>query len=524
MSYANNLVAGDANATPDIFVKDLQSGTVTLASSDDSGNQLSGFSFFPSISADGHSVAFVEFTSNVSGLTSDVYVKNLDTGALALVSAAADGTQGNAASTHPAISDDGRFVAFSSTATNLVGRDGRGATGDIYRKDLQTGDIVLVSANSGGVGGDGTSDLPTISSDGSKIAFESTSDDLVAGDLNGARDVFVADPSAETIVRASVDAGGGEANDVSYDARLTPDGTQVLFTSSASNLVSDDTNSQPDVFLKNLTTGDIGRVDTSALGVQALGGATAGAIAPAGDIVAFASPSGDIVPGDNNGQADVFVKTLANGDVRLVSTGASANIGGTGDSTLVSGHPQISDDGRYIVFTSSAANLVDGGDANGSATDVYWRDTVTGVTVRVSTADDSTQGDASSSGGSISGDGAIVAFQSDADNLVPGDTNGKTDVFIEDPASHGIVILSSTFDGTLGDGNSYDVSLSRDYRYAVFVTDATNLFNDQQTGFSDVVVEDLFTGEITLVSADAAGKQGRRATRRTPRSATTAAT
>ena len=489
----------------------MQTGTVTLASSDDNGNQLAGFSFYPDISADGHSVAFVQFTSNDTGLTSDVYVKNLDTGALTLASSSSDGTQGDGPSTHPAISADGHFVAFSSTANNLVSANVTGDS-DVFVKDLQTGATTLVSANATGNGGDGLSDSPTISDDGSKIAFESTSDDLVTGDANqGPRRLRRRSLDRDACPHAGQhrDSNGGEANDVSYDARITPDGTQVLFTSNASNLVADDTNGQADVFVKNLATGSLSRVDTAQAGTEADQGATAGVLDPAGDKVAGSpAPSDNLVPGDDNAQADVFVKTLDSGAVQLVTAGASVNIGANSDSTLSARHTQVSDDGRYLVYTSSASNLVPGADTNGSATDVYWYDRVTGQTVRVSQADDGTQGDKASSAPSISGDGTIVAFQSDADNLVPGDTNGKTDVFIASPISNQVALLSQTIDGVEGNGNSYDIVVSRDFQWAVFVTDATNLFNDQQPNFSDVVLEDLLTGAFTVVSADATGHQG----------------
>ena len=509
MSYANNLVANDANATPDIFVKDMQTGAVSLVSTDASGNQLSGFSFYPAISADGNSVAFVEFTTNgTGGQTSDVYVKNLVTGSLTLASAsAADGTQGDGPSTHPAISADGTIVAFSSTADNLVSATSTGG-GDIFEKNLTTGAVTLVSATSAGVGGDGASDNPTLSSDGTKVAFDSTSDNLVAGDQNQVGDVFVVNLSTSTTTRVSTDSAGGEADGVSYDAHLTPDGTQVLFTSAADNLVSNDTNTQPDVFLKNLSTGAIARVDTASDESQASDGASAGTISPAGDKVAFASDSDNFVAGDDNALSDVFVKTIASGTTVAVSTGSSVNIGATGDSTLTNSSTQVSDDGRFFVYTSGASNLVAGNDANGSATDVYWYDSQTGQTVRVSSADDGTQGDKASSNASISGDGSIVAFQSDADNLVAGDTNNATDVFIENPPSGQIALLSQSQTGDIGNGPSYDVSLTRDFQYAVFVTKATNLFADQQPDFSDIVVEDLLTGVITLVSADASGHQG----------------
>ena len=265
---------------------------------------------------------------------------------LTLASASAAGTQADGSSTHPAISADGTIVAFSSTADNLVSATTSGG-GDIYEKHLTTGAVTLVSRPPfSGVGGDGTSDNPTISSDGSIVAFDSTSDNLVSGDQNQVGDVFVANLTSHTMSLVSTDAVQDPANGVSYDAHITPDGTQVVFTSTASNLVANDTNGQPDVFLKNLSTGAIARVDTAADESQASDGATAGTISPAGDEIAFASDSDNVVTGDDNALSDVFVKTIASGSVQLVSSGTSANIGATGDSSLTNTTTQVSDDGR----------------------------------------------------------------------------------------------------------------------------------------------------------------------------------
>jgi hypothetical protein len=504
MSYATNLVSANTGGTAEIYVKDLQSGTVTLASADAEGQPLDTFNFYPAISADGRYVAFVHYESTDSSLTSVVYRKDLQTGALALVSTNKNGASADGPANHPAISADGTVIAFSSVADNLVDAPVSGA-GDIFRKNMTTGDVTLVSAGADG-GGNGVSDLPSISADGSHVSFESSAIDLVPNDTNNARDIFVADLGTNTIRRVSTDSAGNQLTGNSYNAWLTPDASKIVFTSAATDAVDVDTNGQPDVFVKDLESGAVTRVDTSATGAQARLGATPSTLSPSDDRVAFVSTSGDLVPGDNNALADVFVKSLTDGSITIVSTGTSTPIGGTGDSVLTGRHPSISDNGEFVVYTSAAGNLVSGPDT-GSLANVYWVDRSTGQTVRVSAATDGTPGDAASSGASITGDGTLVAFQSTADNIV-GDTGGHSQVFLASPQAGVSVILSQTLAGTVGNGDSTDVVLSRDGHWAVFVTRATNLFEDATPNYSDVVIEDLTTGAMQLVSANAQGQQG----------------
>ncbi len=422
-SAATNLVAGDTNGKNDIFVRDRdtdangifdEAGAVatTLISVDSGGAQANSSSSAPSISSEGRYVAFVSAASNlVAGDTngkSDIFVRDRDTdadgifdeaGAVATMRVSVDsaGAQADNNSISSSISSDGRYVAFASPATNLVAGDTNGRI-DIFVHDRQTSATTLISVGLGGAQANGNSGTPSISSAGRYVAFYSTASNLVAGDTNGATDAFVHDRDtdadgifdeigavATTLI--SVDSAGAQANGSSSDLSISPDGRYVAFYSSASNLVAGDTNGTTDAFVRDRDTDADGIFDE------------AGAVAT----------------------------TLVSVD----SGGAQANGG--------SRYPSLSRDGRYVVFYSSANNLV-AGDTNGMS-DIFMRDRDTdadGVfdeagavaTTRVSVDSAGAQADNNSTSPSISSDGRYVAFSSWATNLVAGDTNGKPDVFV----------------------------------------------------------------------------------------------
>src|SRR5437870_3702403 len=261
-SAATDLVAGDTNGVSDVFVHDRQTGTterVSVASDGAQGNGSSGlvtFAFPPALSADGRFIAFVSFATNLvasdtNGAT-DVFVHDRQTGTTERVSVASGGTESNAASLGPALSADGRFVAFHSAATNLVAGDTNGAT-DVFVHDRQTGTTERVSVASGGSQGDGFSAGPVLSADGRLVAFHSTATNLVARDTNGATDVFVHGRQTGTTERVSVASGGTQGNDSSAGPVLSADGGLVAFHSTATNLVSGDANGAYDVFVHELT-------------------------------------------------------------------------------------------------------------------------------------------------------------------------------------------------------------------------------------------------------------------------------
>ena len=340
------------------------------------------------------------------------------------VSVASDGTQGNAPSRFPSISADGRYVAFASSATNLVPGD-TNARGDVFVRDRQTSQTTRVSIASDGSQGKRSSSSPFISPDGRFVAFSSAAGNLVAGDTNGYWDVFVHDRQTAQTTRVSVASGGGQGNDDSDCPSINADGRFVAFWSGAENLVPGDTNLKADVFVHDRQTGQTTRVSVASDGAQGNSVSHGGPISADGCFVAFDSWATNLVAGDTNEYSDVFVRDRHTGQttrVSMASDGTQAN--------RYSLYPSISADGRYVGFVSGATNLVPG--YTDPTTDVFVRDRQTGQTTLVSVASDGTQGNNPSEPPAISADGRFVAFFSWATNLVPADTNGVHDVFVHD--------------------------------------------------------------------------------------------
>ncbi len=381
-TYAGTLVTGDSNFNSDVFKRDQATGANTLVSVSSAGALGNGQSFYSSISGDGRYVAFQSTSSNLvtgdSNAVNDVFVRDTLSGTTTRVSTSASGTEGNGASRLAKISQDGRFVVFESTASNLVTGDTNGAVSDIFRKDLVSGEIVLVSRSTAGTVGNGASIVSSISADGRYVSFESTASNLISGDTNGLKDIFVKDLVAGTLTRVSTGNTGTQTTDASYQSSISADGNHV----------------------------------------------------------AFYSFSEELVPGYNNLAHDIFVKNLTSGTVEQVSL-TSAGGASNGNSFK----PALSADGRYVIFYSDASNLV-AGDTN-AGTDSFVKDRVSGSLTRVSVT---TAGAQASGGtiynGAISADGRIVAFDSRQTNVVSGDTNGFSDVFIRDLTKAGIQVLA----------------------------------------------------------------------------------
>ncbi|MGD0946629.1 MAG: hypothetical protein ABSA52_04290 [Candidatus Binatia bacterium] len=306
-SDASNLVPNDNNGTTDVFVRDRQAGTTTLVSVNLSGKSGNRPSLFPSISADGSLVAFQSAASDlVPGDTngaSDIFVRDLQAGSTVRVC----GVQPNSSSLNPQISGNGRFVTFVSAATNLDPNVTPGIL-NIFVCDLTTGMVKSVSVSSAGVPGNGDSMTPAISFDGRFVAFKSESNNLVPNDNNDLLDVFVRDTVAGTTERVSVSLTGGDSNDVSFPPAISDDGRFVAFGSAASNLVRNDANGAADVFVRDRLGGVTLLVDLGADGQQANGGIPdmPPAISGDGTRIGFASFATNLVPNDQNQMSDVF--------------------------------------------------------------------------------------------------------------------------------------------------------------------------------------------------------------------------
>ena len=442
LSAATDLVTGfvDGNGMgdTDIFVRDLAAGTTSLVSINDTGTASGDAASSGAVmSADGRFIAFYsgadDLVANDTNGVSDVFVRDLAAGVTNLVSVNNAGTaSGNGSSYSPVLSANGRVVAFSSNASDLVPNDTNGVS-DVFVRDLTAETTTLVSVNSSGTaGGDGDSVQLRLSANGQFVAFQSYASDLVANDSNGASDVFVRDLAAGITTLASInDAGTGSGNSGSFDPRISADGRFVAFVSIASDLVPNDTNNASDIFVRDVTTGTTALVSVNATGTASgNGGSFELQISADGRFVAFSSIASDLVPNDTNGAADIFVRDLIAGTTTLASVDSSGTASGNGGSS----HPRISADGRFVAFDSTASDLV-ANDTNGT-TDVFVRDLMTGTTTLVS------RSSASGASGNnqsllptnsvsqvVSTDGRFIAFEGDASDLVPHDTNDARDVF-----------------------------------------------------------------------------------------------
>jgi Tol biopolymer transport system component len=372
-SASSNLVAKDTNMQPDVFVHDRMTGTTERVSVDSTGAQANDWCSLPSISADGIIVAFCSPASNLvagdSNGLSDIFVRDRGTGLTERVSVDSSGAESDGDSFASSISADGRFVVFESDATNLVAADTNGVR-DVFLHDRSTGVTTRISVDSSGSDGNGSSDGPSISSDGSTVVFMSNASNLVPYDTNGMPDIFVRDIATSVTERVSVDSSGGEANLFSSVSSISGDGRVIAFDSVASNLVVSDTNGMSDVFVHDRTTGITERVSVDSSGTEAAWGGTVPWISADGRTVAFQSYADDLVAGDTNSIDDVFVHDLSSGRTERVSVD-SFGVQGNGFSYSWGGGG-VSADGSLVVFYSASSNLV-AGDTNG-AWDVFVRE------------------------------------------------------------------------------------------------------------------------------------------------------
>ena len=378
---------------------------------------------------------------------------------------------------HASVSDDGRLVAFQ-TRSKLVTEDTNGAS-DVYVHDVQAGTTRLVSVASDGMPGNDDSGEASISADGRHVVFWSEAPNLVPSDDNEATDVLVHDLETGITDRVSVATDGAEGSGAASrsNSDISADGRFVAFSSAASNLVPDDTNSQADVFVHDRATGVTERVSIASDGTQGTSGSFYPSISADGLHVAFFSFAAGLVPEDANASNDIFVHDRETGTTERVSIASD----GTEGNSHAFRDPSISADGRYVAFSGVATNLVPG-DANG-AEDVFVHDRETGKTERVSVSSDGAEGDGSSLVPSISADGRYVTFHGIATNLVPGDTNGLADTFVHDRATGITERVSIASDGAEGDGNSHGwPAVSADGGLVAFHSIATNLVPGDTNG------------------------------------------
>ncbi len=426
------------------------------------------------------------------------------------------GAETNNTSDSGSVSLDGRHVAFVSRATDIVAGDGN-ASDDVFVRDATTGAIVRVSVSSAGGEADKESANPSISSDGRFVAFESVATNLVTDDLNGQRDVFLHDRDVDvdgvfdevgaiSTVRASVDETGLERPRPSSFPALSGDGRWVAFEAAEGA-----SNQDVRVFDRDVGTSRVRSIDSA--GVIGNGKSEKPQLSSSGRYLVFESNSDNLVVGDGNGADDVFWVDRdgnANGTydeldtVTVRASVSSAEVEGEDASR----EPDVSDDGAYVVFASTAENLVVG-DTN-DKTDIFVRDIQLGETLRVNLGAGGVEAAADSGLPWISADGRCILFQSAARNLVGDDRNGQRDVFLYDRDADNDGVLDDAYGTALGrvsvdstgveansdSGDNYRPVLSADGLSAVFASGATNLVVGDHNGKRDVFVHRTTCGDV----------------------------
>jgi pseudomonalisin len=366
VSLASNTLAGDANANGDVFLRDLQTGTTSLVSLANDGTRGTEPSRWPAISADGRYVAFSSGSDLVTGGRlngGDIYVRDLQLATTVRASVSSAGVPADAGCLYPSISGDGRYVAFSSAATNLVPGGGGGVL-QIYVRDLQLGTTTLVSQTAPGTIGDANSTSPAISGDGQSVAFISAASNLVTGATAAGSQVFLRDLRAGTIDVVSAAPDGSAANNVVY---LNPNDGERL------------------------------------------------AITPDGRFVAFASFATNLAPGDDNGNSDVFVWDRDTHQPTL------ASVSNDGSFLFGAGAPSLSADGRFVSFWAALPD--------GQVSQLALRDTLTQQTLLLSVGPGGVLANANTSQVALSANGRALAFSSVATNLVAGASNGQEQIY-----------------------------------------------------------------------------------------------
>jgi Tol biopolymer transport system component len=534
LSPATDLVAGqtDSPGTTDVFLFDRTTGTNVLVShaqgtATAAGNGSSGLPQGLAISDDGADVAYQSQATNLiagengTSIGLFLYDRGADTNTLVSHTSGSATTLANAGAGRATLSGDGRYVAYTSPATDLVaGQTGPTNNADAaFLYDRLAGTNVLVSPTNGSAttAANGESGTPVLSDDGSTVIFVSEATDLVAGqtDTNAAFDVFAYDRATATVTLVSRTSASATTTGAgaSFYAVVSADGRYVAFGSAASDLVAGmtDPNGGRDVFLFDRTSG------TTTLVSHQDGAATTAAndvsdlpsISADGRYVAFESEATNVTPNqfDTNGAGDVFLYDQVAGTSALVTHSFD-----TPNGTVVGGGsdvPVLSSDGNWVAFTSTTFDVVQARDLNGVG-DVFLYSRASQDNVLVSHIDPSLPS-LSPSGASafpaVSDDGRYVVFRSDAVNLSPNESHAPLQgpaIFLADTLTGALSIVSHNSGSLVLTGNalSSDPLLSADGSHVVYVSQATDLVASQidSAGTPDVFLYDRATGTNVLVS------------------------
>lgn len=408
-----------------IEIASLKSGNIQI----ENDGSLGDITTNPFIGADGRFVGFIssapDFSGRQFGGDGHYFLHDRATGITEQIDvgprgAIGDGSGGNIFDQSGDMSSDGRYIAFDSGSSNLIEGGTNGTINQIFVRDRETGDNILISANNSGEAGDFTSSHPRITPDGRYVAFESGAKNLVLGDPNGAEwDVFVRD-----MINGGIELISKNGNGTSSSPAISSDGRFVAYNSFATNLVPlENVENGLDIFLYDRENGTTEPISVNYNGQFGNNSSAVPSISGNGRYVAFNSWSKDLVPEDSGIETQIFVRDRQLGLTSIVSR----NIHGDAANDL-SFMGELSKDGRFVAFSSAASNLVDG-DTNGRW-DIFVHDQRTRITRRVSVGVNGVESERDSKVPRISGNGKFVVFESDANNLVPNDLNNFSDIFI----------------------------------------------------------------------------------------------
>ena len=413
------------------------------------------------------------------------------------------------------ISADGRWVAFHSISTALAPGDGFGFDSDIFVKDRLTGDVDLVSVALAGVPANGESRDPSISANGRHVVFVSSAADLVVGDGNGVGDIFVRDRVKGTTVRVSRAVDGGDPNGASYTPRISAGGRFVVFTSDASNLVAGDSNDARDIFVhdRRKQTTELVSLTWTGAQTQGVGGANP-VVSANGNVVVFESSASDLVQGLGAFPgSQIYLRDRLLGTTELISATAS---GEPADSWCR--RPEMTPDGLNVVFESYAENLVPV--PSNHVVGIFLFDRLAGALERVSKSIDGEPSSHSCYWPSLSYDARFVAFNTGADSLAGPSLNWLRDVYVHDRLTGVNERVSVDDDGVEGEANSEEAVLSADGRYVAFVSSADDLIpggtngdlhvflHDRMSGGPQLAITNLVAGQSATLTIDAATPSG----------------
>ena len=393
------------------------------------------------------------------------------------------------------LSANGRFVVFTSAATNLVGVAGA----HVYRRDRTSDVTELVTVAKSGVPSTAGGFSPTVSADGRLVAFASIGSDFVDGDTNATIDVFLRDMVSGTTVLVSASQTGtpGDLSSGLSGASgahgISDDGRYVAFTSNATNLVATPNNGKQQVYVKDLATGVVTRASVDASNAAGNDMSSAPVLSGNGRVVAFVSQAANFSPLSTSHTGQLFVRDLDAGTTTLESVTT------TGVPVLArpATGPALSFDGRFLVFESEGQ--LEPRDRDAGTADVFLRDRALGTTVLASLSSNTVAG-AASRAPSISADGRWVGFQSLDDTLVPDDLNRMNDVFLYDRSTEAVTLVSVNDAGQQANSHSSSASVSSDGRLVLLLSSASNLVTSPSSTGSQLYVRDMRTNEAPVVN------------------------